>query len=344
VSGVQVFVTRRIPDAGLQILRDAGVSHVVSQDDEESGVDRSALVEGVRGCDVLLSLLTERVDRELLEANPGLLGVAQMAVGFDNIDVAAATELGIPVANTPEVLTETTADLTWALIMAVARRIPQAHNYMVAGRYRIWGPELFLGGDVGPGPSGRRKTLGVVGFGRIGQAVARRGIGFDMRILAFDPYAREAVDASDVAEWAEIDRLVAESDFVSLHPLLTEETRHLIDERRLRAMKPTAYLVNAARGPVVDEAALVRALREGWIAGAGLDVYEREPAMADGLAELDNVVLLPHIASASFDTRGMMASMAADNAVAFLRRERAHNPVNPDVYETESYRRRIAVT
>jgi glyoxylate reductase len=344
VSEVQVFVTRRIPDAGLQVLRDAGVSHVVSQDDEESGVERAVLVEGVRGCDVLLSLLTERVDRELLEANPGLLGVAQMAVGFDNIDVAAATELGIPVSNTPEVLTETTADLAWALIMAVARRIPQAHNYMVAGRYRIWGPGLFLGGDVGPGPSGRRKTLGVVGFGRIGAAVARRGTGFDMRILAYDPYARDAVDASDVAEWAEIDELVAESDFVSLHPLLTEETRHLIDERRLRAMKPTAYLVNAARGPVVDEEALVRALREGWIAGAGLDVYEREPAMADGLAELDNVVLLPHIASASIDTRGMMASMAADNAVAFLRRERARNPVNPDVYETEAYRRRTAAT
>jgi glyoxylate reductase len=320
------------------------VSFDVSQDDEESGVDRAVLLEGVRGCDVLLSLLTERVDRELLEANPGLLGVAQMAVGFDNIDVAAATELGIPVANTPEVLTETTADLTWALIMSVSRRIPQAHNYMVAGRYKIWGPGLFLGGDVGPGPSGRRKTLGVVGFGRIGQAVARRGTGFDMRILAFDPYAREAVDASDVAEWAEIDELVAESDFVSLHPLLTEETRHLIDERRLRAMKPTAYLVNAARGPVVDEEALVRALREGWIAGAGLDVYEREPAMAEGLAELDNVVLLPHIASASVDTRGMMAWMAADNAVAFLRREQAHNPVNPDVYETEAYRRRTAGT
>jgi glyoxylate reductase len=344
VSEVQVFVTRRIPDRGLQLLRDAEVSFDVSQDDEESGVDRAVLLEGVRGCDVLLSLLTERVDRELLEANPGLLGVAQMAVGFDNIDVAAATELGIPVANTPEVLTETTADLTWALIMSVSRRIPQAHNYMVAGRYKIWGPGLFLGGDVGPGPSGRRKTLGVVGFGRIGQAVARRGTGFDMRILAFDPYAREAVDASDVAEWAEIDRLVAESDFVSLHPLLTEETRHLIDERRLRAMKPTAYLVNAARGPVVDEEALVRALREGWIAGAGLDVYEREPAMAEGLAELDNVVLLPHIASASVDTRGMMAWMAADNAVAFLRREQAHNPVNPDVYETEAYRRRTAGT
>jgi glyoxylate reductase len=338
---MQVFVTRRIPEPGLQVLRDAGLSFEIAQEDEEAGVDREVLLEGVRRCDVLLPLLTERVDRELLEANPGLLGVAQMAVGFDNIDVGVATELGIPVSNTPEVLTETTADLTWALILSVARRVPQAHSYMVAGRYKIWGPGLFLGGDVGTGPSGARKTLGIVGFGRIGVAVARRATGFDMRVLAFDPYARAAIEASDLAEWAELDDLLTQSDFVSLHPLLTEETRHLIDETRLRAMKPTAYLVNASRGPVVDEEALVRALREGWIAGAGLDVYEREPLMAEGLAELANVVLLPHVASASIDTRGKMASMSAENAVAFFRHERALNPVNPEVYDSDAYRRRI---
>jgi glyoxylate reductase len=163
-----------------------------------------------------------------------------------------------------------------------------------------------------------------------------------MRILAFDPYAREAIERSDLAEWAELDELLAQSDFVTLHPLLTEETRHLIDERRLRLMKREAYLVNASRGPVVDEAALVRALREGWIAGAGLDVFEREPQLEPGLAELDNVVLLPHIASASIETRGMMASMAATDAVAFLHGERAKYPVNPEVYETEAYRRRTA--
>jgi glyoxylate reductase len=341
MSDLQVFVTRRIPDAGLQVLRDAGVSFQVHQQDEEKGVERDALLEGVRRCDVLLPLLTERIDRELLEANPGLRGVAQMAVGFDNIDVPAATELGVPVSNTPGVLTETTADLTWALILAVARRIPQAHDYMVGGRYRLWGPNLFLGDDVGPGASGEPKTLGIVGYGRIGSAVARRAQGFGMRVLAYDPYAREAIESTELAAWADLDELLAESDFVTIHALLTDETRHLLDERRLRRMKPTAYLVNAARGPVVDEEALVRALREGWIAGAGLDVYEREPDMAPGLAELETVVLLPHIASASVDTRGRMASMAAENAVAFLRGERARDPVNPEVYETDAYRRRV---
>jgi glyoxylate reductase len=344
VSDVHVLVTRRIPEPGLQALRDAGLRHVIAQEDEEVTVDRAALLEGVRSCDVLLSLLTERVDRELLEANPKLLGVAQMAVGFDNVDVAVATEMGIPVSNTPEVLTETTADLTWALILAAARRLPHAHNYMVAGRYKLWGPSLFLGGDVGPGPAGVRKTLGIVGFGRIGVAVARRATGFDMRVLAFDPYAREAIEASDLAEWAELDDLLAGSDFVSLHSLLTAETRHLIDEDRLRAMKPTAYLINAARGPILDEEALVRALKDGWIAGAGLDVYEREPLMTPGLAELDNVVLLPHIASASVDTRAKMASMAAENAIAFSRRERARNPVNPEVYDSAAYRSRVAAS
>jgi glyoxylate reductase len=341
VSRVDVFVSRKIPERGIRILRDEGVSFEVGQDDEERALDRDALLEGVRACRVLLPLLTERVDRELLETNPGLLGVAQMAVGFDNIDVATATELGIPVSNTPEVLTETTADLTWALILSVARRIPQAHNYMSAGRYRIWGPSLFLGGDVGPGASDERKTLGIVGYGRIGAAVAQRAVGFSMRVLAFDPYAKEAISASDLVVWAELEELLSHSDFVTLHPLLTEATRHLIDEARLRSMKPTAYLINASRGPVVDEAALVRALREGWIAGAGLDVYENEPAMAPGLAELDNVVVLPHIASASVDTRGTMASMAAENAVAFLRRLPARNPVNPDVYTSDGYSERM---
>ncbi len=341
MSEVQIFITRKIPEPGLEVLREAGVSFTICQHREDDGLSQSQLLEGVSGCDVLLPLLTEAVDREVLETNPRLLGVAQMAVGFNNIDVEAATELGIPVSNTPGVLTETTADLTWAMLMAVARRLPQAHNYMVAGRYKLWGPNLFLGTDVGTGASGRRKTLGIIGFGRIGEAVARRSLGFDMRVLAFDPYAREAIEASELAEWADLDELLAASDFVSLHPLLTEETHHLIDEARLRQMKPGAYLINASRGPVVDEQALVQALKEGWIAGAALDVYEDEPAMAAGLAELDNVVLLPHIASASADTRGQMATMAAENALAFLRREPALNPVNPEVYETEAYRRRI---
>ncbi len=246
----------------------------------------------------------------------------------------------MPVSNTPGVLTDTTADLTWALLLAVARRVSEAHNYMVAGRYKIWGPNLFLGGDVSPGGSGRRKILGIVGYGRIGEGVAKRALGFDMDVLAFDPYAREAVESSRYAAWAELPELLAKSDFVSLHPLLTEETHHLIAAKELRAMKTSAYLINASRGPVVDEKALVQALREGWIAGAALDVYEDEPAMAEGLAERSNVVLLPHIASASTDTRGKMASMAAANALAHLRRERAPNVVNPEVYDTAAYRQR----
>jgi len=339
VSRPHIFVTRRIPGPGLEILQASEARITICQEEEEQGVSRQELLAGVKSCDVLLSLLTEPVDREVL-AHENLLGVANMAVGFNNIDVEAASELGVPVSNTPGVLTDTTADLTWALLLAAARRLPEAHNYMVAGRYKLWGPNLFLGGDVSPGGSGRRKILGIVGYGRIGEAVAKRALGFDMEVLAFDPYARDVVDASDYARWAELSELLAESDFVSLHPLLTDETHHLIGEAELQAMKPTAYLLNASRGPVVDEQALVRALREEWIAGAALDVYEAEPVMAEGLAELSNVVLLPHVASASRDTRGKMATMAATNALAHLRRQRAPNIVNPEVYDTDAYHRR----
>ncbi|MEE8278608.1 MAG: D-glycerate dehydrogenase [Thermoanaerobaculia bacterium] len=339
MSRPHIFITRRIPDPGLEILQASEARVTICQEDEEQGVSREELLDGVKSCDVLLSLLTEPVDREVL-AYENLLGVANMAVGFNNIDVDAATELGVPVSNTPGVLTDTTADLTWTLILAVARRVPEAHNYMVAGRYKLWGPNLFLGGDVSPGGSGRRKVLGIVGYGRIGQAVAKRARGFEMEVLAYDPYNREGVESSDFASWAELSELLAISDFVTLHPLLTEETHHLIGEAELQSMKSTAYLINASRGPVVEEKALVRALDEGWIAGAALDVYEEEPAMAEGLAELANVVLLPQIASASTDTRGKMAASAATNALAHLRRERAPNIVNPEVYDTEPYRRR----
>ncbi len=339
--GLKIFVTRRIPEAGLEILRDSGAEITVSQDDEEQGVERADLMAGVAGCDVLVPLLTEPIDREVLAANPQLLGVAQMAVGYNNIDVDAATELGVPVTNTPGVLTETTADLAWALLMAAARRVPESHNYMVAGRYKIWGPNLFLGADVGRGASGRRKVLGVVGYGRIGAAMARRATGFDMEILAFDPFNRAGIDGDERVTWAELPELLEHSDFVTLHPPLTPDTHHLIDAEALSRMKPTAYLINSARGPIVDEGALVEALREGEIAGAGLDVFEDEPAMAPGLAELQNVVILPHIASASHDTRSKMATMAATNAVALLAHERAPNTVNPEVYDSEAYRARV---
>ena len=335
-----VFVTRRIPDAGLARLEGAGARVRIGEPDEERALARELLIEGVRGARVLLALVTERVDREVLTASPGLRGVANHAVGFDNVDVAAATELGIPVSNTPGVLTEATADLAWALLLAVARRVPEADAFMRAGRFRIWGPRMLLGADVGPGPEGRRKVLGIVGFGRIGRAVARRARGFDMEVVAHSP-DRAAVEAAGV-EWLDLDALLGRADFVTLHARLTPDTHHLIDEARLRRMKPTAFLVNVARGEMVDEAALVRALREGWIAGAGLDVYEREPAMAPGLAELPNAVVLPHIGSATRATRDRMATMAAENALHHLRGEPAPQCVNPEVYRTDAWRRRVA--
>jgi lactate dehydrogenase-like 2-hydroxyacid dehydrogenase len=336
---VRIFVTRRIPDAGLDLLKRTGTVEIGVEADEAI-VSRERLLEGVSRAEVLVSLLTEPIDRKTLEAGKSLRGIANYAVGYNNVDVAAATELGIPVANTPGVLTDTTADLAWALLLSVARNVVPADRYMREGRYKIWGPSLFLGADVGPGGDGRRKVLGIVGFGRIGQAVFRRAIGFEMRVLAFDPPMRELIEKTEGVEYAEMDRIVEECDFLSIHTDLNPSTRHLISGPAFDRMKPTAILVNTARGPIVDEKALVEALREGKIAGAGLDVFEDEPAMAEGLAELPNVVVLPHIASATRDTRNRMAVICAENAAAHARRERAPNCVNPEVYQTDAYRRR----
>jgi len=292
--------------------------------------------------DVLLTLLTERIDRPLLQAASRARGIAQFAVGYNNIDVAAATELGIPVSNTPGSLTESTADLTFALLLGIARRIVEAHEYMTAGRFRIWGPELLLGADVGPGADMQPRTLGIVGFGRIGQAVARRARGFDMRILACDPGAAAAIDSDDSVEAATLDSLLATSDFVTLHTTLHEGTRHMIAERELGLMKRSAYLINVARGELIDEQALVRALQAGHIAGAALDVYEREPLMAEGLAQCPNALLVPHIGSATVATRARMATMAATNALAHARLYAAPDCINPSVYESEAWQQRSA--
>jgi lactate dehydrogenase-like 2-hydroxyacid dehydrogenase len=336
---MKIFVTRLIPEAGLDILRkEAEVD--IWPGPEDAGPDKKEIIKGVKQADVLLSLLTEPIDREVMEANPQLLGIAQYAVGFNNIEVQAATDLGLPVTNTPGVLTDTTADMAWALIMAVARNIVQGHDYMKAGRYKIWGPKLLLGGDVSPGGSGAPKTLGIVGFGRIGQAVWQRSKGFNMRVVAYDPPLKEFIEKTEGVAYRELPDLLRESDFVTLHVNLTPETRHIIGPQELNLMKPTACLINTSRGPAVDEAALVSALKQRQIAGAGLDVYENEPQMADGLAECDNVVLLPHLASASRETRDKMATMAATNALAFLKGEKAPNTVNPEVYETAAYQSR----
>lgn len=334
-----VFVTRRIPEPGLAALRGNGVDVRIGQPLDDEPVPREVLLDGVRTADALIALLTERVDRQVLAANPRLRGVANYAVGFDNIDIDAATALGIPVTNTPDVLTGATADFTWALLLAVARRIPEADRYTREGRYHIWGPSLLLGADVGPGHDGQPRTLGIIGYGRIGRAVARRATGFDMEVLVSSP----TVIADENVRFVPLPELLARSDFVTIHARLDDSTHHLIGEPELRRMKREAYLINAARGPIVDEAALVRALREGWIAGAALDVYEHEPHLTEGLADLPNVVLAPHAASATIRTRGHMAYLAATGALAHLRGERATNCVNPEVYETEAWQRRRAL-
>ncbi|MBK8978918.1 MAG: D-glycerate dehydrogenase [Planctomycetes bacterium] len=321
-----VFVTRRIPSAGLDVLRRASVPFEIGHDDPGTAAPRAVLLGGVARHQVLLCTLTERIDVEVLDHSPRLRGIAQMAVGVDNIDVAAAAARRIAVANTPGVLTGATADLTFALLLAAARRIPAAHDYTVAGRFRAWGPELFVGAGVGPGPDGRRKTLGVVGLGRIGRAVVRRAHGFELDVLAATPRAADALPGVTVVP---LEDLLARSHFVSLHCPLTPATHHLIGARELRRMRPDAVLVNTSRGAVVDEHALVRALREGWIAGAGLDVFEREPELEAGLRELDNVVLLPHIGSGTRETRDAMAVLAAEAALAFVRGQRPRHVVEP---------------
>lgn len=317
----RVYVTRKVPEAGITMLQHECEVEVWGG---ELPVPRDILLEKARHIDGLYSLLTDRVDQELLDTAPGLRVVSNMAVGYDNIDVAACTAKGIPVGNTPGVLTDTTADFAFALLMSAARRIVEGVDYVRAGRWKTWGPTLFMGPDV------HGATLGIVGIGRIGQAVARRARGFDMQILYHDPYLPDAgiKDATSVG----LDTLLSESDFVTLHVPLTESTYHLIGRRELQTMKATAILINTSRGSVVDPGALYEALRGEWIAYAALDVTEPEPIPADDpLLTLSNCLVVPHIASASVATRTKMATMAAENLLAGLKGEPLPNCVNPEV-------------
>lgn len=320
--GFTVYVTRRIPEAGLTLLREHCDRLEVSPNDRAA--TRPELLRHVAGCDGVLCHLTDRIDDEVLAAaGPKCRGFANFAVGFNNIDIAAATRRGILVTNTPGVLTETTADLAWALLMSAARRIVESDKFFRSGRWDGWGPMQFLGHDI------HGATLGIVGAGRIGQAVARRATGFGMRILYTSRQEKPEMAAIGAAH-VDLDTLLRESDFVSLHVALTDQTRHLIGRRELGLMKSGAYLINTARGPVVDETALVNALRTKRIAGAGLDVYENEPAPAPGLIELENVVCVCHLGSATEATRTKMSLMAAENLLAAMRGHRPPNPVNPE--------------
>ena len=323
----KIFVTRPIPERGIRLLTETFGAGAVAVSPNDRAITREELLQAVPGVDALLPILTDTIDAAVMDAaGPQLKVIANYAVGYNNVDVAAATARGILVTNTPGVLTETTADLAWSLLMAAARRIGESERYLRAGLWKSWGPQLFLGVDV------HGQTLGIYGMGRIGQAIAKRANGFGMRILYHD--VNRLAPSSETGlgiAFAEKPRFLAESDFISIHVPLLPETRHAFSDPEFRAMKKSAVLVNTSRGPVVDEPALARALKSGQIFAAGLDVYENEPEVHPDLLACENAVLVPHIGSATHETRSKMAHMAAQNIVARLKGERPPNPVNPEI-------------
>lgn len=321
-----VLITRRLPQEALDRI---AARCEMTLYDGEGAMPRELLLAGVAGVAGAITLLTDRVDEEFLDAaGPQLKVVANYAVGFDNIDVEACTRRGVLACNTPEVLTETTADTAFALMMAAARRVAEGDRFIRSGTAWIWGPLMMLGQDV------HHATVGIVGFGRIGQALAHRAGGFAMRVLYHDTARPPAeVERQFGAEYRDLDDLLRESDFVSLHVSLTPQTRHLINAARLALMKPTAVLVNTSRGPVIDEQALAQALRQGQLFAAGLDVFEREPEVHPGLLACDNAVLLPHLGSATVTTRLAMADLAAGNLLAALQDRRPPALLNPHAWE-----------
>jgi len=320
-----VFVTRIIPDKGLDLIKEFCDADVW---DGELPPPHEEMLKHVQGVDGLLSLLTDKVDGELMDvAGPQLKVISNYAVGFDNIDVAAATARGIPIGNTPDVLTDATADFSFTLMMSAGRRVLEGDRYVRNGNWKTWGPMLLLGSEI------HGATLGLVGFGRIGKAMARRAAGFNMRVIYYDP-GEQGYDKDLNATPVDFETLLKESDFISLHTPLTPDTRHLIDAKALSRMKRSALLVNTARGPVVDMDALYEALKDKRIFAAGLDVTDPEPLPADHpLLTLDNLVIAPHIASASITARSNMADLSAKNLIAGLKGERLPHCVNPQVYK-----------
>jgi glyoxylate reductase len=325
-----VYVTRLIPKAGLDLLH--GCSHVKVWEGELPP-PREILLEELKAVDGALTLLTDRIDAELMDSAPRLRAVSNYAIGYDNIDVQAATERGIMVCHTPGVLTDTTADFAFTLMASVARRVVEAAQYVRDGKWKAWGPMLCLGHDL------YGATLGLIGLGRIGGAVAKRATGFEMRLLYHDLHRQPILEKELGLIHADLDTVLRESDFISLHTPLTSETHHMIGSEQFEKMKRTAVLVNTSRGQVVDQAALYEALASGKIAGAGLDVTDPEPIdPSDPLLELDNCVIVPHIASASVAARTLMATMAAENLVAALQGRMPRNPVNPEVLDVRGRR------
>jgi glyoxylate reductase len=317
---MKVFVTSRMPGEILSLI---GQEHQVESYGADPPIDRRSLLRSLGDKQGLLCTITDRIDTEVLDVAPALKVIANYGVGFEHIDVDGATRRGIVVTNTPGVLTEATADLAFALILATARRVVEGDRRIRQGKFQYWAPLLFLGQDV------NGTTLGIIGMGRIGTAVARRAKGFGMKLIYHSRTRLSSAEEKELgASWQPLEQLLREADFVTLHVPLTSHTRHLIGSRELELMKSSAYLINTARGPVADEAALVTALRQGQIRGAGLDVYEQEPELCPGLADLENVVLLPHLGSATVNTRTRMALMAAENLLAGLRGDPPPNCLN----------------
>ena len=320
----KVFITRRIAEKALALLENE-----VEMDiwEEETPPPYEILKEKIKNCDGILTLLTDPIDAKLIKSAPNLKTISQMAVGFDNIDVRTATKMGIPVGNTPDALTETCADFTFALLLSSARRIVESDKEVRNGVWRPWGPDVLVGEDI------FNATLGIIGLGRIGQAVARRASGFNMEVLYTGRTRRPEAEKELGVTHVDLDTLLKESDFISIHTSLNDETRGMIGEKEFLKMKKNAILINTSRGGVIDSQVLYMALKEKWIAGAALDVYETEPIPDNTpLLELDNLVITPHIASASVKTREKIAIMAAENLLAGLKGQPLPYCVNPQVY------------
>ncbi|UJG43775.1 MAG: D-glycerate dehydrogenase [Candidatus Heimdallarchaeum endolithica] len=320
---MKIFVTRKIPREGIELLLKNGFEVEVFEKNEP--ISREELLSRAKGADGLICLLTDKIDKEIIEKT-GIKAISNYAVGYDNIDIQAATELKIPVTNTPGVLTDATADLTWALILAVSRRIVEADKFVREQRFKGWGPMLFLGGDF------KNKTIGIIGMGRIGEAVARRAIGFGMKIIYFNRTRKKDLEKELNAKFVSLDTLLKESDYISIHCPYTSETHHLIDWEEFELMKHSTYLINTARGKVVNEKALIKVLQDKRIMGAGLDVFYNEPEVPKAFYSLPNVVILPHIGSASIETRNKMAVMAAENMIECLKGNIPPNIINKEIY------------
>ncbi len=327
-TGKKIYITRKLPQPALDLLKSYFILEVY---DKDRPTEKKELKKSLYDKIGLIPLLTDKIDKEILDSAPQLKIIANYAAGFNNIDVEEATKRGIMVTNTPDVLTETTADLTFGMIIGIARRIPEAERFLRKGRFKGWAPMLFLGADV------HHKTLGIIGMGRIGKAVARRAMGFGMRIIYYDKIRLSPVEEKNFSlNYKSMHYILKNADFITIHTPLTKETFHLFSDEEFTLMKKNAFIINTSRGPVIDEKALIRALKNKKIAGCALDVFENEPAVSKELLKMENVLLLPHIGSATFETRTNMALMCAENLITALIKNRIPpNLVNPEVIKSK---------